>query len=113
MQSNRFVRAIIALVGLGSVAVSLEANASALGKSCVVSGVAYDQSTGGRVRLSCNDGTAFYGSTAACGTVPSFSVDTLKTWVSLGQAAFLSGKRLSITYETTSASKCVYSVELF
>lgn len=91
------------LVGL----ITLSAHGATGSKDCSVGQVLYDPS---RLRVVCDDGGQFYG-LPKCGLNDN-SDETLKVWVSMSQAALLSGKKLRISYETTATPVCIYSLEL-
>ena len=67
--------------------------------NCTVTGVSYDN--GVRLIINCS-ATYYYGfaGTAYSGCVNTASVDTLKQWASQAQTAMLSGKTLTMNYDT-------------
>ena len=90
------------VLGISIAVVSLFATprqAEAAAVSCTVTGVAYDD--GPRLIVNCS-GTYYYGQSAT--GCQSKSVDTLKVWNSMAQAALLSGKKLQV--ETQTATGC-------
>ncbi len=66
--------------------------------SCTVTSVFYDP---GRLDVLC-DGVQYY--TNPGGTCHTASIDDVKVWYSIAMAAYLSGKRLGISFEDPSGS---------
>ena len=93
--------ALSATCALAAVAVS--SDAQAVPKSCTVNTVQYDED--GRLALWCDgDSNIYYGfSYQPTGqtTCTVNTKDTLKVWVSLLQAALLSGRPVSFEYDAT------------
>jgi Fe-S cluster assembly iron-binding protein IscA len=84
-------------------AVTVSSDAQALPKSCTVNTVQYDED--GRLVLWCEgDSNVYYGFSyqpAAQTTCTVNTKDTVKVWVSLLQAALLSGRPVSFEYDAT------------
>jgi hypothetical protein len=89
-------------------------SASAFAATCAPNIVEYNAPTGTTFPLliQCSP-TNYVGLISATGGCPAQSVDTLKIWASLAQAAVLSGKKLNI-YTTTcgSTSNVITAIDL-
>jgi hypothetical protein len=107
MKRNSFVRCTQVLLMLGALAVTLVAQAATDKKGpCSPRNIARGSAG---TEIDCAEGGIFHARSSCDGQ--SFSSETLRMWDSQAVTAFLSGKHLSITYDT--ASYCITMIELW
>lgn len=90
---------IVLAASIGIAIATSTARADTLYSNCTVVNVAYQNGVVGFI-CSGSAGWANAGATGSGCSTP-VSVDTLKSWLSLAQAAFLSGKHLNFYYAGT------------
>lgn len=100
-------RITLAALSMAFLTFVISAQGAANTKLCSVSRIGYDNS---RAWITCDEGGIFY-ALPSCAD-HTLTVDTIRTWVGMCQASLLSGKKVSIVYESTNPNSCVYSVEL-
>src|ERR1039457_5989387 len=104
MESKNTSKVILALIA-GIIVVSASETASAtLVEPCVVTAVNSD--TANNITVSCN-GTWYFAQVGDCGGTTT-TIDSIKAFLSLAQAALLSGRNLSIN--TNSAAGCTSNI---
>jgi hypothetical protein len=57
-------------------------------------------------------GTNYYAQGPASGCAPANDIDTVKLWVSLAQAAQLSGKQITLSYVTCNSTNYVLDIAM-
>lgn len=101
-----------AMVILGCVAgCMLSTTAFAAGPEyCVPEAVSWDKNYGARISIQCGS-TAYWShhNRSSC-SGHNRGADTLKAWLSLGQAALLSGKRVKVYFANCGGMKLIESV---
>ena len=107
MKRSPFVRSTPILLMLGVLAVTLVAQAApAKMGPCSPQNIARGSAG---TEIVCAEGGTFYARSSCAGQ--SFSSDAQRMWDSQMQTAFLSGKHLSISYDTP--SNCITMIELW
>ena len=98
-------RCLLAVVTMtlagGGMAHANSGNTAPLG----VAGVAYASSTNMFLTLSDTNSYMAVATYSPCGGVPAPSLDTVKIWISLGQAALLSGKQVIVGWNDCGTSQ--------
>ena len=109
MTSSGLLKTSISLlVAVNTITATTPAHADPSPVTCSPSKVYWDagsaQSHGGYLNIQCvEDPNNWYYAGSVCSPT---SIDTLKAWLSLAQAAELSGKTLTITYDAAQCNGC-------
>lgn len=85
-------------LGLGIAAFLMSASAFATPQSCVPDATSWNDDTGGSLAIHCSNTNTWFFAKKALSGCTAVSVDTLKAWLSMAQAAILAGKTLTIDF---------------
>lgn len=77
---------------------------------CTPTYIAWNVGFGGQMTLVCGGVTYYARVSPGCST--GYSVETQKIWMSMAQAAYLSGNKIDITYDTSCGVNLVHQVIL-